>query len=128
MFRCPTEEYLNAWGGRYATSYKYNAGYPTTGAPRALGVGDRFNPDQPNYDERTRRIREDEIAKPGNTMVAGEALPNASTSSDDTHVGFGNYFNLSEYHNGAGNVLFADSHAKTMKPGDLTSEHLDRRF
>lgn len=125
IFQCPSEDYRNFWDGNNSTSYGYNAGYATSGVSTCLGVGDRYNPDQPNFEDRSRRIKQFEVLNPGNTILAGEHITaDGHSEEDQTQLNFSN--GLATYHMDSGNVLWTDYHADTRSRDELTTSHFRR--
>jgi len=125
VFQCPSENFKNFWGYNNATSYGYNAGYPTAGISFCLGVGDAFNPEGDDPDDRCRRVKTRDVLRHDNTFVAGEHL-SADGFYEENWTQFQKTTSLATYHNGSGNLLWLDGHTSAMRSGQLRPEHFRR--
>ncbi|MFW6039095.1 MAG: DUF1559 domain-containing protein [bacterium] len=138
IFQCPTETttFRNKNGGNNATSYAHNSGVnggtlPLTGESfggYGMGYSDAYlNHGTPTIREKGSPVREFDVTHPQNTFYIGE----------DDVIGWGNWLEDAShyrpnhmpgsYHNGAGNYLWVDGHASTMRPDALRVAHFDRR-
>ena len=135
IFECPTESFKNTWGGKNATSYRFNAG---RGYGYGLGLSDRYVQEGTwaqssilSYG----RIRERDIVRPENTFVLGETLRgNGAYDYESGHFrliagpgGSLNYHYPAVYHNGGSNMLFVDGHLQAVTVNSLTRDYFDRR-
>jgi prepilin-type N-terminal cleavage/methylation domain-containing protein/prepilin-type processing-associated H-X9-DG protein len=124
IFQCPSDNFPNAWGGKNSTSYSHNSGSSVTanGSLSGLGIGDSyfFHP-TPNRRWSFAPVRAKELTQPSVTFVIGESLRTtfAPSSYDYNNAQFGSILNAGNWHNGAGNYLFVDGHASTLKPENL---------
>lgn len=133
IFQCPSDNFGNYWpGGKNATTYRYNAGHNNS-IGWGYGSGDDFRVRYPapgSYGETTGRVREEQVLKPTTTFVIGETnhvRDNANYQSDYVTNQYQRPENAGDWHNGAGNYLWGDGHASSLRPGELKTEHFDRR-
>ncbi|MEX0775817.1 MAG: type II secretion system protein [Phycisphaeraceae bacterium] len=129
IFRCSSDNYINSSGGTHSTSY--------SGNESALGRSD--------FDDSSRPIQFQALPQPSKTMIIGEGswIQNDPSSNNffdwsTNHQfktngftdGFANpvppHLNAGEIHLESGNYLFADGHAKNLKPDALLPENVKR--
>lgn len=118
IFQCPTDNSTNLWKGTNATSYLHNSGYETR---KGFGMADSFF----FHTDDWQRIaysphREIEIKTPSNTFIIGENIQITGPWYEYVNYQFRKASEGATLHNGAGNYLFTDGHAKTLKPTALT--------
>ncbi len=135
IFQCPTEktQFNNKNGGDNATSYAHNSGDVSTDSYWGLGRSDAyFNDTLAARANRGRPVREVEIRSASNTFFVGEtdeiARPLPTGWLEDGTNDFWKYgYAGGGWHNGNGNYLFVDGHAKTIGPEGPTLAQFDRR-
>jgi len=121
ILRCASETFKNNWGGRNSTSYRHNSGYVYG---YGFGVSDGYN--TPTYWASWGRVRDKDVLVPSNTFVIGEGITQNGGYEYDLGQ-FRDLTYLSVYHNGGGNLLFADGHAAKYTPTSITTALFDRR-
>ncbi len=122
IFQCPSERFKNAWGGRNSTSYRHNAGYDYA---YGFGISDNYNLPSAHA-AKWGTVRDSQVLYPDNTFVQGEGI--TGDGSYEYNIGqFRNLTYLAWYHNGGGNLVFADGHVAFYTPSTLTRDQFDRR-
>lgn len=126
ILKCPSESYKNVWGRDMSTSYGWNSG------SYGLGCSDWWDDQGALNSERRGRKRLDDIPRPQTTVMTGDWL-----DRDGRYEYF--YYdqftwnaaegrpNLSTYHNGGGNALWADGHATRESRDSMHPDDFDRR-
>jgi len=121
IFQCPSEDGENYWGGKNATSYLHNSGYSTN---RWFGLSDSYFFHATAWVAKAYSPKQDMVVlRPDNTFVIGgnRKLLNGGWFEYANNQ-FLNPTEGAEWHNGAGNYVFADGHATTLTPEALTYE------
>lgn len=131
IFQCPTENFPNTWGGKNATSYRYNAG-----ASLGFGYGmndyyrARYGDAVGTWGDRAGRVREEQVFKPSTTFVIGETSlirDNAANyGADYANNQFLDNTTGGDWHLQTGNYLWGDGHASTKAPSELTVADFNR--
>ncbi len=122
IMRCPTENFLNNWGGQNATSYRANSGY---GYGYGLGISDSYTVN-PSYKIVWGRMKEHQFEKPGRTFIIGDGIT-ADGDYEYNINNMGSTANIATYHNGGANFLYNDGHAGFVLKIAASSEMFDRR-
>jgi len=117
-FQCPSDNFKNAWGGKNATSYGHNSGYSYGygfGIRDSYGIGGSFG-----------RVHNSMVQYPSRVFLIGDYI-----RGDGAYEYAIDQFRLIEYlsvyHNGGGNLLYADGHARSHTRDTLSRADFDRR-
>jgi prepilin-type N-terminal cleavage/methylation domain-containing protein/prepilin-type processing-associated H-X9-DG protein len=122
IMKCPSDSFLNNWGGENATSYRFNTGY-TYGY--GFGISDSYTVSA-TYKLVWGRIKEHQLERPTKTFVIGDGIT-GDGSYEYTITNLNTTAAMSDYHNGAANFLFSDGHAGPIVKAFATTEIFDRR-
>jgi len=124
IMKCPSENFLNNWGGENATSYRYNSGYSYG---YGMGLSDSYTVSTSASQRASLgRIKEHQVERPSNTFVIGDAI-RANGDYEYTIRNLDTIAKASIYHNGGANFLFADGRAALVMHGNMTTDIFDRR-
>jgi prepilin-type N-terminal cleavage/methylation domain-containing protein/prepilin-type processing-associated H-X9-DG protein len=135
IFQCPSDEFPNSWGGKNATSYRYNAGHTGVYSIRwGFGSTDYYDAAYAagsDIAKKAGRVKDEEVYKPATTFITGESRmirdSVASYGYEYTVNQFSEPSHAGDWHNKSGNYLWGDGHATSMRPESLTEDHFDRR-
>jgi len=120
-FQCPSDNFKNNWGGKNATSYGHNSGYRWG---YGFGINDSYN--TPTYWETWGRVHDRKVVTPSTVFLVGDYV-RGNGCYDYAVSQFYDSSYLSVYHNGGGNLLYADGHAAYKTPQTISRRDFDRR-
>jgi len=121
VMRCPSEKYQNTWGGPNSCSYRYNSGW---NYGYGFGYSDAYN--ENGKETKIGRVHQNWVRVPAQVFMTGEGLY-YDRQGVEYSSGFIYTYQLSTYHSGGGNLLWADGHASKMTPEHFDRRHFDRR-
>lgn len=124
IMKCPSENFLNNWGGENATSYRFNTGYSYG---YGLGISDDYTTStNATYRRQWGRVKEHQFERPTKTFVIGDGV--TADGSYEYGISSLNLISgMSDYHNGGANFLYTDGHAGSQVKMAATTEMFDRR-
>lgn len=131
IYKCPTDNFLNNWGGEHSTSYSHNSGYQYG---RGYGIGDQYTL-SPHVSQQIAwgRVQQRQIDFPSTTFViADDRLKRDSPGTAyEYQIGqFRNTTYASDWHNGSGNYLWAMAMPQACSQnhcGFQTSEEMNNK-
>ena len=123
ILQCPSENFLNHWGGDVSVSYGWNTA--------AYGMG-RTDWDDVHGHPEHGRTRTTEVIVPDNTIMTGDYIDGDNFAHEYqvnslTPTVNGDGRPPATYHNGAGNIAFADGHVRSVTPDQVERAMFDRR-
>jgi prepilin-type N-terminal cleavage/methylation domain-containing protein/prepilin-type processing-associated H-X9-DG protein len=124
IMKCPSDNFLNNWGGENATSYRFNSGYSYG---YGLGISDDYTV-RTNLSQKAAwgRIKEQQLEAPSKTFVIGDGIT-GDGNYEYTIVNLNTTAAMSDYHNDGANFLYADGHAGNQIKIAATTQMFDRR-
>lgn len=132
IFQCPTDDFGNYWGGKNATTYRYNAGHDNS-IGWGYGSSDYYRvayPAKGSYGDTTGRVRTYQVDKPATTFLLGETSLVRDVRDYAADYVVRQFYRPEfggDWHNSAGNYLWGDGHATKLNADQLKRSDFDRR-